>query len=302
MGKQSRARAQTRARLAEVRAAQARQERKRRLFIAVGAVCGILVIAGGLVALKAAGVGENESSGSPAVAASPQVVKAVTTVPASVLDSVGVGAATTFPKAIQAPPLTVDGKPRVLYVGADYCPYCAAQRWALAVALSRLGTWSGLRQTHSSSSDVFPNTPTLSFHGATYTSDYVSFTGYETATNEQVGGQYKPLDTLSAADEKIFQTYDRPPYTDGEGGIPFVDIGGPYVLSGASFSPQILAGMTHEQVAAALSDPTSPIAKAVDGTANAFTAAICDVTKGSPAAVCNAPGVRAASERLASGR
>ena len=302
MGKQSRARTQTRAaRLAEVRAAQAHEERRRRLVIAIGAICAVLVIAGGLVALKAAGVGDMSSTGSAATAASPQVVSAVSNVPASVLDSIGVGDATTFPKFIQAPALTANGKPRVLYVGAEYCPYCAAQRWAVAVALSRFGTWSGLGQTHSSSRDVFPNTPTLSFHGARYTSPYLSFTGYETTTNKAQGNSYQPLDTVSPADQAIFDKYNRAPYTEGSGGIPFLNIGGSYVLSGASFSPQILAGMTQEQVAAALSDPTSPVAKAVNGTANAFTAAICNVTKGSPAGVCNAAGVRAAAQRLTGG-
>jgi hypothetical protein len=59
--------------------------------------------------------------------------------------------------------------------------------------------------------------------------------------------------------------------------------------------------MTHEQVAAALGNPASPVARAVDGTANALTAAICNVTKGSPAGVCDAAGVRAAAQRLAGG-
>lgn len=301
MGKQSRVRTETRTRLAEVRAAQAQQDRRRRLVIAIGAICAVLVIAGGLVALNAAGVGGNSSTGSAATTASPQVVSAVSDVPSSVLDSVGAGDAKTFPRSIQAPALTADGKPRVLYVGAEYCPYCAAQRWAVAVALSRFGSWSGLGQTHSSSSDVFPNTPTLSFHGAHYTSRYLSFTGYETTTNKLEGNHYQALDTLSPADQKIYETYDQPPYTDGNGGIPFLDIGGSYVLSGASFSPQILSGMTQEQVAAALSDPASPVAKAVDGAANALTAAICNVTKGSPAGVCDTAGVRAAAQRLAGG-
>ena len=301
MGKQSRARTPSRARLAEVRAAQARRERNRRLLIAIGAIVGVLVIAGGIVALGMAS-GKKEGSGGPATAVSPEVVRAVTSVPASVLDTVGVGDVNAVPKAIQAPALTADGKPRVLYVGAEYCPYCAAQRWGMVVALSRFGTWSGLGQTRSSSSDVFPNTATLSFHGATYTSDHISFTGYETTTNELSGGQYKPLDTLSAADEQIFTTYDRAPYVEGEGGIPFIDIGGAWAMSGSSFSPDVLSGKTHEQIAAALSDPANPIAKAVDGSANAFTAAMCEVTKDAPASVCNASGVRAAAARLSGGQ
>ena len=38
------------------------------------------------------------------------------------------------------PALTSGGKPEILYVGAEYCPYCAAERWAMVVALSRFGT------------------------------------------------------------------------------------------------------------------------------------------------------------------
>ena len=36
-------------------------------------------------------------------------------------------------------------------MGAEYCPYCAAQRWAMIVALSRFGTFSGLTTVHSAS-------------------------------------------------------------------------------------------------------------------------------------------------------
>src|SRR5207249_3539085 len=31
------------------------------------------------------------------------------------------------------------GKVQVLFVGADYCPYCAAQRWSIIAALNRFG-------------------------------------------------------------------------------------------------------------------------------------------------------------------
>ena len=55
-------------------------------------------------------------------------------------------------------------------MGAEYCPYCAAERWAMAVALSRFGTFSDLRLIHSSSADIYPNTPTLSFYRSSYAS------------------------------------------------------------------------------------------------------------------------------------
>ena len=69
--------------------------------------------------------------------------------------------------------LLLAGKPRVLYVGAEYCPYCAAQRWAVAAALSRFGTFADLSETASATDDIHPDTATLSFHGSSYTSEYV---------------------------------------------------------------------------------------------------------------------------------
>jgi thiol-disulfide isomerase/thioredoxin len=69
--------------------------------------------------------------------------------------------------------LNDNGKPLIVYIGAEYCPYCAAERWAAVIALSRFGTFTGLGQTHSSSSDVYPDTATLSFHGAVYASQYL---------------------------------------------------------------------------------------------------------------------------------
>ncbi len=83
--------------------------------------------------------------------------------------------------------LTSGGKPEVLYLGGEYCPYCAAQRWAMVNALSRFGTFSGLTTTHSSSTDVDPNTPTWTFYKSTYTSNYLVFTPVEEYTNYRIG-------------------------------------------------------------------------------------------------------------------
>ena len=38
---------------------------------------------------------------------------------------------------IKGASLTSDGKPQMLYIGAEFCPYCAAMRWSMAVALSK---------------------------------------------------------------------------------------------------------------------------------------------------------------------
>ena len=66
----------------------------------------------------------------------------------------------------RGPPLTVDGKPGIVFVSEESCPFCAAERWSLAVALSHFGSWSQLGVTKFAATDVFPNTATLSFRRA----------------------------------------------------------------------------------------------------------------------------------------
>jgi hypothetical protein len=255
------------------------------------------------VAAKFAGVGTPAATASGSSSAPAAVTAALSQVPSRALDAVGVGTADNPPTAVAAPTLKQAGKTRVLYIGAEYCPFCAAQRWAVAQALSRFGTWAGLGQTTSSASDVDPNTATLSFHGATLASQYVSFTGVETTTNNPVGNGYQPLDTPTPADAALMGRYDAPPYLPAAsaGGIPFLDIGGVYVSGGASYDPQLLAEKTQQQIAEALMNPAYPMAQAIDGAANAITAAICKTTSNQPAAVCAAPGVIAAAATLGHG-
>jgi hypothetical protein len=53
-----------------------------------------------------------------------------------------------------------------------------------------------------------------------------------------------------------------------------LDIDNHYVLAGAQYDPQVLAGLSIRQIAAQLDDPASPVAKAIDGSANVLIAAI----------------------------
>ena len=268
--------------------------RRRNRWLVAGAPIGVVIIAVSVLVGVKLGTGSGPKSGTRAETAAAAVVQAVTGVPAGVLDAVGVGTSTQLPAAIAGPALTADGKPRVLYVGAEYCPFCAAQRWPMIVALSRFGTWQGLGQTTSAGApEVYPDTATLTFHGATYRSELLSFTGVETESNQVVDGRYAPLDTLSAADAAVLRAHDP------SGGIPFVDLGGRRATTGASYSPAVLAGKTHAQIAAALADPASAIARGVNGAANVISAALCELTGEQPAAVCTSAGVRAGAAALA---
>jgi thiol-disulfide isomerase/thioredoxin len=192
--------------------------------------------------------------------------------------------------SINGTPQTSGGKPEMLYIGAEYCPYCAFERWGMVVALSRFGTFKGLSTTHSSSTDVYPNTPTWTFYKSSYTSKYVAFSSVEETTNQLAsnGQGYVPLQSPTAAQQALINKYDAPPYVPSadKGAIPFVYIGGKYLISGSSALPSVLSGKSWASIASSLKDPNNTVAKAVDGTANYITAAICKTTGNQPSNVC----------------
>jgi thiol-disulfide isomerase/thioredoxin len=304
MGKASRTKVDTsrREKIAAQRAAARRAEQRRRILIASGSIVAVLAIVVAFIVIKAnSKPSSGTSSNGPTGAALSSVVSQVTSVPASTVDSVanGGGSVTTKPQTISGgTPLTANGKPEMLYMGAEYCPYCAAERWAMIVALSRFGTCSGLATVHSAAAngagqaEPFPNTPTFTFANATYSSKYLTFTSVEEQTNipDKATGTYTQLQKPTAAQQALISKYDVPPYvpSGASGSIPFVDFGNKYLIAGASYSPQVLAGLSWATIAADLSNPSSAVAKAVDGTANYITAAICQLTGNQPASACTA--------------
>jgi thiol-disulfide isomerase/thioredoxin len=286
MGKADRNKAQSaRARIAAQQAEQRRLEKRRRI-LAVSAVGVVVLVAIGLI------VGLGLSKGTPKQSAAttgplPASVQAKLDVPVSVLTAVGAGSALSSAiKPATGPPLTSGGKPEMLYIGAEWCPYCAAERWAMAVALSRFGTFSPLKGIHSSSSDVYPNTATLTFYKSTYTSKYLVFTPVEA---EDVNRN--PLQQPTAAQQALWTKY-APGNT-----FPFIDIGDRFVAS-TTYNPQVLQGLTWSQIAADLHNPSSPVAKGAVGSANLFTAAICKLTGNAPANVCTAAPVSALEGKI----
>ena len=50
-------------------------------------------------------------------------------------------------------------------MGAEFCPFCAAERWPLIVALSRFGRFTTLHNMQSAQLSVFPAIQTFSFVG-----------------------------------------------------------------------------------------------------------------------------------------
>ena len=71
-----------------------------------------------------------------------------------------------------------------------------------------------------------------------------------------------------------------PPYVnsvDQSGAVPFLDVGNQFVLAGAQYNPQVLAGLSAAQIASQLSNPSGPVAQAIDGSAKVIIAAIDQV-------------------------
>lgn len=294
----------------------ARRARRRNWLLAAGGAVLTAVIV--VVALVLAQPGTSPSlktppSDGPTAAALASTVRELTAVPASVLDQVGGGELSTadigsptaagggYLTPVTGAPLTAGGKPEVLYVGADFCPYCAAVRWPLIVALSRFGTFSGLAPTRSAiengagQAELYPSTVTWTFSSASYASQYLTFTGVELYTNvpDASTGGYTAIKALTQEQQAVMAA------SDPSGGIPYINVGGAYVQISvlAPYGPQDLQSKTWDQVTAAAHDPSSALGRNINASANYLTAAICKVTGDKPATACT-PAVTALQPRL----
>jgi len=223
-------------------------------------------------------------------AAPASVVTAVSHVPAAVFNGVGLQPDVTPPVVLSGQSaLRLGAKPAVFFIGAETCPLCAAERWAFLVATSRFGTWSHLGIAQSASDDVDPNTQTFSFLRATYSSPYVSI---RTVDFTKLDGRSAVLAALSAPERKAYLSLDVTKYVpNNPGTFPFVDFANRVFIAGASYDPGQLQGLTRAQIAAVLSNASSPVTKSIVATANYMTAAICSLDGQKPVNVCGSGGV-----------
>lgn len=222
----------------------------------------------------------------PSTTADPAVV-AKLAVSQSVIDAVGTGGQSVPMTKVSGAALTSGGKPEVLYLGAEWCPYCAAERWAMVVALDHFGSFSNLGFTTSSSSDVFPNTHTLSFYRSSYASTYVDFVSVELQDRNR-----NDLQTPNAQQNQLMQNYNP------EGSIPFMDFGNQYKMVGQGVPPNPLQNLSWQQIASALANANSPVTKAVVGNANYLTAGICKLPGTSGAPICSDPVIQHIEDQL----
>ena len=247
----------------------------------IGTVVAVVVLIGIFIAVANQGSsGASAHIGQPAAAT---IVRAVTTASPSVIAAVGTGNLPDPYRAISGSALTSHGRPQVLYIGAEFCPYCAADRWSLVNALSRFGTFSNLHYMRSAANDQ--NIATVTFYGSRYSSPYLSFVPIE---NED--RNHNTLQPLTREQQQLFSTL-------GGNGYPFVDIAGQYAndapnASSGGFDQSVLSGKDWSQIAGALSNAHDPITQGIIGNANYLTAAICVVTHQQPSRACNTTTIR----------
>ncbi|HUA95626.1 MAG TPA: DUF929 family protein [Acidimicrobiales bacterium] len=273
-----------------------------------GIVALVLIVVIVLVVVKLTGSSNPSSTTYQSGPVPASIEQQVTKVPASVYDTIGVSS----PTVAVTPPhktsgvslLKFDTKAGVFYMGGEYCPFCAAERWALVTTLSRFGTLTGLQTMQSSSTDVDPSTQTFTFAQAHYSSPYVGVRTRELYSNQPnaAGTGYVILQPLTKQETALVKKYDNSKYAGGSttssGSIPFVTIGNQFIVSGASFSPAVLQGLSRAQIAANLTTTNNPATRAIIATSNYLSASICHINGHAPSSICNSKGVQEAAKSM----
>ncbi len=182
----------------------------------------------------------------PVAPAATGVVRAMASLPDAVFDAVGAPPSVDPGLALLTgqPALSIGGRRPSCTSGAEFCPFCAAQRWALVAALDRFGSFSHLGAASSSDDEVFPGTYVL------VRRDHLP----EPLRRLRLGrGDRGPA--LGPCPRRVPQAprptplewalvrrYDTAPFVPGTGTLPFVDVNNRLVESGSGigFSPGVL--------------------------------------------------------------
>lgn len=230
----------------------------------------VVLVIGGAVALFFAGGGGSGPNATAASGSIPAGSHRPSAAASSALDQV---------RRESGEPLLEGGKPLVFFMGAEWCPFCASERWGLVEATSRFGKWSGLGELSSRmGQDYFPSLATYDLTRATYTSHYLNLRHKEVATVEG-----DPLQKLGSFEERLVDGYDE------RGSVPFLFASGPqgrYTVE-LGFSPGLLSGQSFASLRKGVAAKAqTPAAEAINGQAEAITALICKLDGRQPASVC----------------
>ena len=272
-----------------------------RRYVALGLIIVAIALLGTLVLVR-----DNAAPGSSSTVetfnAAPSSLVSMLELPSSVYDTVGV----TSPANPVTPPQSGSSPlwqatsgggatlPVVYFYGAEFAPYAAAQRWPVILALSRFGTFSQVGLMQSSNTTAFPNLSTFTFWDVGYQSKYLILQPVERYSSlNPTGAGYLSLQMPSAREAASVSQY-----APGSDTFALTDVANKYVLSGSSYSPAVLDGLSQDQIAGYLATPAAPLTQAVVTAANEISATICAVDRGRPGSVCQSRGVQEAAELL----
>jgi thiol-disulfide isomerase/thioredoxin len=182
-------------------------------------------------------------------------------------------------------PFASSGKPIVVYIGAEYCQYCAVSRWGLILALERFGNLSGL-EFMTSSADEF-DLPTFTFVHAHYVSQYLVFQAYEEEDRSR--------NTLSVPPNNYSTIWSS---VNGRS-FPFVDFNNKYVLKGSLIgNPTTIQNRNWTRIFNEISTGDA-VGQEIKESANMITSVICKITGGAPGGVCSASPINTITSALA---
>jgi len=222
-------------------------------------------------------------------------------------------------KTTAVPLFVVNGKPSVIYLGSITCIWCAANRWSMALALSRFGNFTYLFKGYSAMQDG--DAPTLYWapthyastnvtFGSFYESDYVNFLPIEESAPVSGGFSLQPLSALQTYANKT----DNLAYIDAMkyvvsinsfAGTPY-SIWGDYVAPGSdarafgnNSQSSDLLNMTHEELLQQIANPTSQLGWTEYAGADYYAAMICkSINNAAP--VCGLKSIKAMESTLGS--
>ena len=260
------------------RAAQEAQRRRRNIIAAVSVGVAVVVVA----VVVVLGLSSGKASAAPRTPRSDVDSQHLQSVPISTLvEAANKVTNLNAPSALTGAPLTSGGKPQMLYIGAEFCPICATERWPMMVALSHFGTFTDVKQTSSAVSDG--DIPTLSFYGSSFDSPDLVFTPVETLTNQPQGNTYKRLQTPTPAQAALWSKD-----LGGQLTFPYINIGGKYMLNTSQFPDTVLEGASFSQIMSDVGDNSTTIGLNIDAAAGALVKYVCNTTGDKPAATCSA--------------
>ncbi len=217
-------------------------------------------------------------------------------------------------QATNTTPLIINGRPSVIYLGSITCIFCGENRWAMALALSRFGSFSSLFKGYSSLGDG--DVPTLYWRpdnynatnaitGSYYASNYINFLPIEDTAPITGGFQLQPLPIMQAEVNSTgnssyiramsliirLANFQGTPYTiwgrSVVGGADAVDFGN----STPTSQNLPIAQMTHAQILKQFSENNDQFSMTEYAAADLYIAMTC-ASINNTASACNLPAIR----------